>query len=85
MSEIGDIVAIAALIASSLIFWIGYSRTRKSEQIKIAREHMDRLEDRYNDLEKESSVLEVKFGKSSEDFSPATVAEDQQPSNAALG
>jgi hypothetical protein len=84
MSEIGDIVAIAALIASSLIFWIGYSRTRKSEQIKIAREHMDRL-DRYNDLEKESSVLEVKFGKSSEDFSPATVAEDQQPSNAALG
>ena len=36
--SIGDIVSIGALIASPLIFWLGYSRTRKSEQIKIARE-----------------------------------------------
>ena len=40
--SIGDIAAIVALIASPLLFWFGYSRTRKSEQIKIARELMDR-------------------------------------------
>jgi hypothetical protein len=49
--SIGDIAAIAALIASPLIFWFGYSRTRKSEQIKIAREHMDRLDKKYAKLE----------------------------------
>jgi len=40
---VGDLAAIGALIASPLIFWFGYSRTRKSEQIKIARECMDRI------------------------------------------
>jgi hypothetical protein len=44
--SIGEIVAIGALIASTLIFWFGYSRTRKSEQIKIAREVMDNIERR---------------------------------------
>ena len=41
--SIGDIAAIAALVSSALIFWFGYSRTRKSEQNKIARELMDRI------------------------------------------
>ena len=41
--SIGDITGIAALISSALIFWFGYSRTRKSEQIKIARELTDRV------------------------------------------
>jgi hypothetical protein len=41
---IGEIAAIAALIASPLIFLVGYNRTRKSEQIKIARDIADRIE-----------------------------------------
>lgn len=41
--SIGDITGIAALISSTLLFWFGYSRTRKSEQIKIAREQSDRV------------------------------------------
>ena len=41
--SIGDITGIAALISSTLLFWLGYSRTRKSEQIKIAREQSDRV------------------------------------------
>lgn len=41
--SIGDIAAIGALIASPLIFYFGYSRTRKSEQIKMAREIKDRI------------------------------------------
>jgi hypothetical protein len=41
--SISDIAAIVALIASSLIFYFGYSRTRKSEQVKISREIMDRI------------------------------------------
>jgi hypothetical protein len=36
--SIGDIAAVGALVASPLIFWFGYSRTRRSEQIKVARE-----------------------------------------------
>lgn len=42
--SISDIAAIGALIASPLIFWFGYSRTRRSEQIKIARGLMDRID-----------------------------------------
>jgi hypothetical protein len=68
--SIGDIAAIAALIASPLIFWVGYSRTRKSEQIKISREHMDRLDAGYKRFEEDFKGLEAKFGKSSEDFTP---------------
>jgi len=41
---VSDIAAIGALIASPLIFWFGYSRTRRSEQIKISRELMDRID-----------------------------------------
>jgi len=41
--SIGDIAAIGALIASPLIFYFGYIRTRKSEQIETAREFMDRI------------------------------------------
>lgn len=42
--SIGDIAAISALISSALIFWFGYSRTRRSEQVKVARDLMDRIE-----------------------------------------
>ena len=42
--SISDIAAIAALISSALVFYFGYNRTRKSEQIKIARELMERIE-----------------------------------------
>ncbi len=33
---LSDILAIGALVTSALLFWFGYARTRKSEQIKIA-------------------------------------------------
>ena len=59
--SIGDIAAIAALISSALIFWLGYSRTRKSEQIKIGREHMDRLDDRSSKLGDKFKDLESKL------------------------
>jgi hypothetical protein len=49
--SIGDIAAIGALIASPLIFWFGYARTRKSEQIKIAREIMDRIDTKRQKLD----------------------------------
>ena len=45
--ELGDFVAITALIATALIFWFGYSRTRKSEQIKIASELHDKIYTEY--------------------------------------
>jgi hypothetical protein len=45
--SIGDIVAGLALVASPLIFWVGYRRTRKSEQIKIASELSDKIETAY--------------------------------------
>jgi hypothetical protein len=45
--SISDLAAIVALIASPLIFWIGYSRTRKSEQIKIARELLESISMKY--------------------------------------
>lgn len=38
-------MAIAALVSSALIFSFGYRRTRKSEQIKIASEQMNRISD----------------------------------------
>ena len=41
---ISDLAAIVALIASPLIFLVSYNRTRKSEQIKIAREFTDRID-----------------------------------------
>src|SRR5215831_14744673 len=41
--EIGDYIAIAALISSAFIFYFGYGRTRKSEQIRIARDRLDTL------------------------------------------
>jgi len=44
--EISDIAAIGALISSALIFWFGYSRSRKSEQIEIARELIDRIDEK---------------------------------------
>jgi hypothetical protein len=68
--EVGDVVAIGALIASSLIFWFGYVRARKSEQIKIAREHMDRMNARCKDFEERFKKLEDKFKDGKEDFSP---------------
>ena len=43
-SYIQTTVSIAALISSALVFWFGYSRSRKSEQIKVARELADRIE-----------------------------------------
>ena len=50
--EIGDFLAIAALIVSALLFWFGYARTRKSEQIKIARDIMVRIETKTQKLMK---------------------------------
>jgi hypothetical protein len=59
--DIGDIAAIAALIASALIFWFGYRRTRYSEQIKIARELMDRIDIKNQKLDEylEKNPLQV--------------------------
>jgi hypothetical protein len=42
--SISDIAAIVALIASALTFWFGYVRTRKSEQIRSARQIMSELQ-----------------------------------------
>jgi hypothetical protein len=42
--SIGDIAGVGALISSALVFWFGYSRSRKSEQIKIVRELAERIE-----------------------------------------
>lgn len=42
--SISDIAAIAALISSAVIFYFGYSRISKSDQIKIARDLMDRID-----------------------------------------
>jgi len=47
----GDIAAIGGLIASPLIFYFGYAQTKKSEQIKIAREVMDRVDMKYQSLD----------------------------------
>ena len=47
-SSIGDLVAIVALIASAFTFWFGYVRTRKSEQIKTARELYDTISSDYD-------------------------------------
>jgi hypothetical protein len=55
--SIGDIAAIGALIASPLIFYFGYSRTRKSEQIKIVRELIDRIEMKRKKLEDSAERL----------------------------
>jgi hypothetical protein len=41
--ELGDWIAIGALIATPLIFWFGYVRTRKSEQFKIALDIMEKM------------------------------------------
>ena len=48
--EIGDFVAIAALIASMFTFIFGYVRTKNSEQIKTATDCMDRIDSRGQEL-----------------------------------
>src|SRR5689334_1699762 len=44
---ISDIAAIAAIISSAIIFYLGYNRKSKSEQIKISREVMDRINSKF--------------------------------------
>jgi len=44
-------LSIAALISSALIFYFGYSQTKKSEQTKIAREIDDRIQTKSEKLE----------------------------------
>jgi hypothetical protein len=53
--SIGDIAAVAALIASAVTFWFGYIRTRRSEQIRIARDLMDRIQTKIDQYEKEET------------------------------
>jgi hypothetical protein len=48
--EIGDFVAIAALIASMFTFIFGYVRTKNFEQIKTATDCMDRIDLRRQEL-----------------------------------
>ena len=43
-------VAIGALVTSTITFVLTYTRNRKSEQIKIARELMDRILTNYDRL-----------------------------------
>lgn len=45
-----DIATIGALFATAFTFWFGYSRTRKSEQIKIANEIMTKIDSNAKDI-----------------------------------
>jgi hypothetical protein len=66
--SIGEILAFVALIASPLIFWFGYIRSRKSEQIKIAREVIDRIDVKSRRLSQTSpDKEEIKSIKSTHD------------------
>ena len=42
--SLGDTAAIGALIASPLIFWIGYRRTKKTEDIKTVSDLVNKIE-----------------------------------------
>jgi hypothetical protein len=68
--SISDIAGIAALISSALIFYFGYSRTRKSEQIKISREVTDRID------VKSRRLTEIARFKTKEDVIPTLNATD---------
>ena len=70
----GDVVAIGALIIATSTFWVAYSRNRKSEQLKIARELMDRMEMRHTivkelELPPPPSTMEEQERKWREEFS----------------
>jgi hypothetical protein len=48
--SIRDIVATIGLILSPILFWAGYRRTRRNDQIRLWREIIHRLDDLYEEL-----------------------------------
>jgi phage shock protein A len=65
------IVAIGALVASTITFVLTYSRARKSDQIKIARDHLDRLDKKNENLEEGFTTLLDKISKARAGALPA--------------
>jgi hypothetical protein len=50
--SIGDLAAIVALLVSSFTFYLSYTRSKKSEQIRISREIWDRIDAQEDIIEK---------------------------------
>ena len=47
---IGDIAAVGALIASPLIFWIGYRRSRRTEEVKTVNDQVGMIDKAFGDI-----------------------------------
>jgi hypothetical protein len=47
---IGDIVATIGLIITAVIFYVGYRRTRRNDQLKLFIEHYRRLDELYEEI-----------------------------------
>jgi hypothetical protein len=65
--SIGDIAAIAALVASPLIFLFGYRRTRRSEEIRTAGDIMDKITVDYRELHEFDPENRYPWGGSEEE------------------